>query len=82
MLYEARENAKRKIWDLLPPSPVFTKTDADGKFVLAQNVSEKFIVGAFGSRLVGKDVERYQWFVSSDDIPSSGQFFLSNDNLD
>lgn len=79
-LYEIRTQSKREIWWLLPQSPISAKTDADGRFSITHDVAEKFFVVAHAARQVGRDVERYYWHVSSDEIPASGQLLLSNDN--
>lgn len=79
--YDIVKQNRELLWNLLPPSPVATKTDADGRFQVRHDVGEEFVVVAFAERSLGEREERYAWVVASSMIPKDGPFFLSNDNL-
>lgn len=65
---------------LLPEGPR-TETDGDGNFELRHTIREPFVIVAKATRVVGDDVERYQWAVPSSKIGADGKLLLSNSNM-
>lgn len=77
--FEAFDKAEF-LFEGLPKSNTFAKTDADGKFVLSLPKG-KYVITANSTRSVGSYSEIYHWLVLFDAASPNQSLILSNDNF-
>jgi hypothetical protein len=82
-LFQERTNyllSSQPYFAALPTPVARAKTDADGNFAISVPPLGSFVIGATAQRVVGHEVERYVWLVTTDRAGSQ-KLTLSNDNL-